>query len=112
MAHKHGIWMHTDAVQAVGAIPVDVQELGVDMLSMSSHSSTAPRVWVRCTAARAYGPRICWTAAARRPAIVPARENRGWHCRYGQGAGAGCGPIWTPVWPTRPSCGIMSLTGC
>src|SRR5699024_601930 len=26
IAHKHGVWFHTDAVQAVGAIPVDVQE--------------------------------------------------------------------------------------
>ena len=27
IAHKHGVWMHTDAVQAVGAIPVDVKDL-------------------------------------------------------------------------------------
>ena len=37
IAHEHGKIFHTDAVQVVGHIPVDVNELGVDMLSASAH---------------------------------------------------------------------------
>ena len=37
IAHQHGALFHTDAVQAVGHIPIDVNKLGVDMLSASAH---------------------------------------------------------------------------
>ncbi|MDU4880900.1 MAG: aminotransferase class V-fold PLP-dependent enzyme, partial [Clostridioides difficile] len=40
---KHKILFHTDAVQATGNIPVDVKELGIDLMSMSSHKIYGPK---------------------------------------------------------------------
>lgn len=37
------IWFHTDAVQAIGKIPVDVEEIGCDLLSLSAHKLYAPK---------------------------------------------------------------------
>lgn len=43
LANEKGIYFHTDAVQTVGKIPVDVNELKVDMLSISAHKLYGPK---------------------------------------------------------------------
>ena len=45
IAQNKDIVFHTDAVQAVGNIPIDVREFGIDMLSMSGHKIHAPK-WI------------------------------------------------------------------
>jgi len=43
IAHKHGVIFHTDAVQAYGNIKIDVNAMGIDMMSVSAHKIYGPK---------------------------------------------------------------------
>ena len=43
IAHKHGVIFHTDAVQAYGQVPIDVEAMHIDMLSASGHKLNGPK---------------------------------------------------------------------
>ena len=86
IAHEHGILFHTDAVQAYGQIPLDVNAMNIDMLSSSGHKLNGPKgigfLYIRNKA---------WKLYPRRPAgarkTCRNRECTG-DCRNGQSCGA------------------------
>nr|WP_034429883.1 cysteine desulfurase NifS [Caldisalinibacter kiritimatiensis] len=43
IAKEHGVYFHTDAVQAIGNVEIDVDELNIDLLSMSAHKIYGPK---------------------------------------------------------------------
>jgi len=43
IAHKHGIFFHTDAVQAIGHVNINVVDIGIDALSLSAHKFYGPK---------------------------------------------------------------------
>jgi len=43
VCREKGVWFHTDAVQATGHVPIDVEKMKIDMLSMSAHKFHGPK---------------------------------------------------------------------
>ncbi|CAM3219153.1 cysteine desulfurase family protein [Xenorhabdus nematophila] len=43
ITHRSGAWLHVDAVQSVGKVPVNVKNTGIDMLSFSAHKLRGPK---------------------------------------------------------------------
>lgn len=63
IAKKNGIWFHTDAVQALGNVPINVHELGIDMMSMSAH--------------KIYGPKGVGALYVKKGIVIPSFMNGG-----------------------------------
>jgi len=68
---EHGILFHCDATQGVGKMPVDVQQLGVDLMSFSAHKMYGPK-GVGALYVRKRGPRV-----RLQPAILGGGQQRG-----------------------------------
>jgi cysteine desulfurase len=76
LARQRGIVFHTDAVQAVGKIPVDMQGNDMDMLSLSGPKLHAPRASVSCMSAEARGFPLFWSADTRSGSAEAGRRTR------------------------------------
>jgi len=72
LSRQHGALFHTDAAQAVGKIPVDVDSLGVDLLTLVGHKMYAPKGIAGLYVRSAFRSHHLLTAAARNAACGPA----------------------------------------
>ena len=68
IAHAHGAVFHTDAVQAVGHMHINVQEMGIDMLSLSAHKFRGPK---------GIGALYCRKGIALKPLVYGGGQEKG-----------------------------------
>ena len=76
IAKAHRVLFHTDTVQALGNIPIDVKDLGVDFISMSAHKIYGPRVSALCIREPGSTSRVSYMAARRRRKSARVRRTR------------------------------------
>lgn len=69
IAHAHGAVFHTDAVQAVGHMPIDVQAMGIDLLSLSAHKFRGPK---------GIGALYCRKGITLKPSVYGGGQEKGW----------------------------------
>ena len=69
LAAQHGILFHTDAVQAAGHMPLDVQAMGIDLLSVSAHKFRGPK---------GIGALYCRKGITLKPSVFGGGQERGW----------------------------------
>ena len=75
LAHEHGAWIHTDAAQAVGKVPVSVDELGVDMLTIAGHKLYAPKGVGALYLRDGVGPQLIMYGGSQERGLRPGTEN-------------------------------------
>ncbi len=75
IAHEKGAWVHTDAAQALGKIPCDVKELGVDLASFNGHKLHGPKGVGALYFSRKCRPKRLMEGAAQENDLRPGTEN-------------------------------------
>ncbi len=75
LGHECGAWVHTDAAQAVGKVPVSVEELGVDMLTIAGHKLYAPKGVGALYLREGVRPQLIMHGGSQERGLRPGTEN-------------------------------------